>query len=91
MVQFLNYDPAAALTDAVARAIFLNDAFETQDGDHILGAIAVAARAYGARKLSGETGISCHRLETCNDLDLCNLISVLRVLGIRLSVLELGN
>ncbi|PNF71889.1 transcriptional regulator [Stutzerimonas stutzeri] len=91
MVQFINYDPAAALSDAEARAIFLNDAFETQDGDHILGAIAVAVRAYGARKLSSETGISWHRLETCNDLDLCNLISVLHVLGVRLAALKVGN
>ncbi len=91
MAQLIDYDPAAALTHVEAIAIFLQDAFETQDSDHILGAIAVTVRAYGARKLSGETGISCHRLETCSDLDLCSLISVLRVLGIRLSVLELGN
>lgn len=91
MAQLIDYDPAAALTTVEARAIFLQDAFETQDGDHILGAIAVAIRAYGAHKLSGETGVSYRSLEACNDLDLCNLISVLHVLGVRLAALKVGN
>ncbi|GEM_PF-2522307 len=91
MAQLIDYDPAAALTNVEARVIFLQDAFETQNGDHILGAIAVVIRAYGARRLSGETGISCHRLEACNDLELCSLISVLHVLGVRLSVAKVGD
>jgi len=38
MAQLIDYDPAAPLTHVEARAIFLQDAFETQDSDHILGA-----------------------------------------------------
>lgn len=55
---FYPFDFTAALECAEAIEIFLTDAFETQDLEHIAAALAIAARSEGMSELSLRTGFS---------------------------------
>lgn len=52
------YDPADALESPEGIAIFMADAYETGDADHIAQALGVVARAKGMTELAKETGMS---------------------------------
>lgn len=51
-----DFDPAAMLRTDEAIEVFLDDAFQTGDAQHIAAAIGAAARAKGMTKIARETG-----------------------------------
>lgn len=57
-----DYDPAQALTNTEAIEVFLNDAFETGDANHIAKAIGVVARSQGMSSVAKDTGLSREQL-----------------------------
>ena len=57
-----DYDPAAALENEEAIAVFLADALETGDAACISKALGVVARAKGMTELARETGLSREQL-----------------------------
>ncbi|PHV10359.1 addiction module antidote protein [Chitinimonas sp. BJB300] len=57
-----NYDPAEDLTSKEAMAIFIAEAFETNDTHYIAHAIGVVARAKGMKQVASETGLSREQL-----------------------------
>ncbi|MGE6606743.1 addiction module antidote protein [Halomonas sp. NPDC076908] len=84
--QLYDYDPAAALDNEEAIAIFLADAFETGDASYIAKAVGVAARAKGMSQLAVETGLSREQLyrsfgESGNPT-LKTMLAVTRALGV---------
>ncbi|BBI51674.1 addiction module antidote protein [Halomonas sp. AOP13-D3-9] len=84
--QLYEYDPAAALDNEEAIAIFLADAFESGDANYIAKAVGVAARAKGMSQLATETGLSREQLyrsfgESGNPT-LKTMLAVTRALGV---------
>ncbi len=57
-----DYDPAAALENEEAIAVFLADAWETGDATFIAKAMGVVARAKGMTELARATGLSREQL-----------------------------
>ena len=60
--EFTIYDPAAALDSEMAIEVFLADAFETGDANHIAQAIGIVARAKGMADVATRTGLSREQL-----------------------------
>jgi len=60
--QLTNYDPAEDLTSHEAVAIFMAEAFESNDAAYIAHALGVVARAKGMAQIAGETGLSREQL-----------------------------
>lgn len=84
--QLYDYDPAAALDNEEAIAIFLADAFETGDASYIAKAVGVAARAKGMSQLATETGLSREQLYRsfgeAGNPTLKTMLAVIRALGV---------
>jgi probable addiction module antidote protein len=83
-----DFDPADLLKNDEAIEIFLNDAFQTGDAQHIASALGVAARAKGMTKVARETGLAREQLykslsETGNPT-LETTLAVMKALGFRL-------
>lgn len=57
-----NYDPAEDLRTKKAIAIFMAEAFETNDPAYIAHALGVVARAKGMSEIAGKTGLSREQL-----------------------------
>lgn len=57
-----NYDPAEDLVSDQAIAVFMAEAFETNDAGYIAHAIGVVARAKGMTQIAKETGLSREHL-----------------------------
>ncbi|SDZ64571.1 addiction module antidote protein [Pseudomonas sp. NFIX28] len=81
-----DYDPAAALRDPQAIALFMADAFETGDAGYIAKALGVVARAKGMTELAHETGLSREQLYRSfsekGNPTLKTLLAVMRALGL---------
>ena len=56
------YDPAEDLGSDEAIAIFMAEAFETNDAAYISHALGVVARAKGMAEIAGQTGLSREQL-----------------------------
>ncbi|NVZ25545.1 hypothetical protein HX881_08325 [Pseudomonas gingeri] len=56
-----DYDPASALEDAPSVAIFMADAFESDDVGYIALALEVVARAKSMAHPARESGRPCER------------------------------
>ena len=86
-----DYDPAEALEGPEAIAIFMADAFETNDADHIAQALGVVARAKGMGELAKETGLSRQQLYRSfsknGNPTLKTLLAVTRALGVDITAL----
>jgi probable addiction module antidote protein len=52
------YDPAEDLDAADAIAVFLSEAFKTEDAGYIAHALGVVARAKGMAEIANRTGLS---------------------------------
>lgn len=52
------YDPAEDLDSAEAIAVFLSEAFQTEDAGYIAHALGVVARAKGMAEVAARTGLS---------------------------------
>jgi probable addiction module antidote protein len=88
--QIYDYDPAAALENEAAIAVFLADALETGDATYIAKALGVVARAKGMTELARATGLSREQLYRSfseqGNPTLKTLLSVMRALGVELTV-----
>ncbi|MDP9770020.1 putative addiction module antidote protein [Kosakonia cowanii] len=84
------YDPAAALVNDEAIALFMADALETGDAAHIARALGVIARAKGMSDIAAETGLSREQLYRSfsekGNPTLKTTLSVMKALGIELTV-----
>jgi probable addiction module antidote protein len=56
------YDPAEDLGSEQAMAVFMAEAFKTNDAAYIAHALGVLARAKGMAQIAGETGLSREQL-----------------------------
>lgn len=88
MEKFTDYDPARALETEEDIALFIADAFETENAAYIAKALGVAARAKGMAQIAKETGIGRERLYDSfsekGNPTLKTLIAVTKALGIKL-------
>ncbi|APZ07568.1 MULTISPECIES: addiction module antidote protein [Kosakonia] len=84
------YDPAAALVNDEAIALFMADALETGDAAYIARALGVIARAKGMSDIAAETGLSREQLYRSfsekGNPTLKTTLSVMKALGIELTV-----
>jgi probable addiction module antidote protein len=83
------YDPAEDLGSDEAVAVFMEEAFKTQDASYIAHALGVVARAKGMTQIARETGLSREQLyrsfsETGNPT-LKTTLAVMKALGITLA------
>ena len=56
------YDPAADLGSDEAVALFMAEAFQTNDAGYVAHALGVVARAKGMAQIAGKTGLSREQL-----------------------------
>ena len=83
------YDPAEDLATDDAVALFMAQAFETNDAGYIAHALGVVARAKGMAQIAGQTGLSREQLyrsfsENGNPT-LKTTLAVVKALGIELT------
>ena len=83
------YDPAEDLATDDAVALFVAQAFETNDAGYIAHALGVVARAKGMAQIAGQTGLSREQLyrsfsENGNPT-LKTTLAVMKALGIGLT------
>ena len=83
------YDPAEDLTTDDAVALFMAQAFETNDAGYITHALGVVARAKGMAQIAGQTGLSREQLyrsfsENGNPT-LKTTLAVMKALGVELT------
>ena len=83
------YDPAGDLTTDEAIALFMDDAFATNDSAYVAHALGVVARATGMTQVAKHTGLSREQLyrslsENGNPA-LSTTLAVLDALGIGLA------
>jgi probable addiction module antidote protein len=84
-----NYDPADDLGSDEAIAIFMAEAFQTNDAGYISHALGVVARAKGMALIAGQTGLSREQLYRSfsqqGNPTLKTTLAVMKALGIRLT------
>ncbi len=83
------YDPAEDLTSDTAIAVFMAEAFQSEDAAYIAHAIGVVARAKGMGLIANETGLSREQLYRSFSVNgnptLKTTIAVMKVLGVELT------
>ncbi|EIG63353.1 MULTISPECIES: addiction module antidote protein [Bradyrhizobium] len=83
------YDPAEDLQSDEAIAVFMEEAFKTEDAAYIAHALGVVARAKGMTQIAKETGLSREQLyrsfSTNGNPTLKTTIAVMKALGIELT------
>jgi len=88
------YDPAEDLTSAEAIAVFLSEAFRTEDAGYIAHALGVVARAKGMAEIAARTGLSRVQLyrsfSSAGNPRLKTILVVMSALGIELSARSQG-
>ena len=84
-----NYDPAEDLTSEQAMAVFMNEAFETNDVSYIAHALGVVARAKGMAQIAVQTGLSREQLyrsfSGTGNPTLKTTLAVMKALGLDLA------
>ena len=83
------FDPAADLASDEAIAVFMAEAFQTNDAAYVAHALGVVARAKGMAQIAGQTGLSREQLyrsfsESSNPT-LKTTLAVMKALGIELT------
>ena len=83
------YDPAEDLTSAEAIALFMAEAFRTNDTGYIAHSLGLIARAKGMAQIASQTGLSreqlyCSFSENGNPT-LKTTLAVIKALGIELT------
>ena len=85
-----NYDPAEDLTSDEAIAIFMAEAFQTNDAGYIAHALGVVARVKGMAQIAVQTGLSREQLYRSFSENgtptLKTTLAVMKALGIELTV-----
>jgi len=83
------YDPAEDLRSEEAIAVFMAEAFETQDAGYIAHALGVVARAKGMAQIADQTGLSREQLYRSfsehGNPTLKTTLAVMKALGIELT------
>lgn len=83
------YDPAEDLTSGESIAIFMSEAFETEDTAYIAHALGVVARAKGMAQIADKTGLSREQLyrsfSSSGNPTLKTTLAVMKALGIQLT------
>ena len=83
------YDPAEDLQSDEAIAVFMEEAFKTEDAGSIAHALGVVARAKGMALIANETGLSREQLyrsfSSNGNPTLKTTIAVMKALGIELT------
>ncbi len=83
------FDPAEGLTSDEAIAVFMVEAFRTEDAGYIAHALGVVARAKGMTQIAQETGLSREQLyrsfSKTGNPTLKTTVSVMKALGIALT------
>jgi probable addiction module antidote protein len=84
-----NYDPAEDLGSKKAIAIFMAEAFKTDDPAYIAHALGVVARAKGMSEIASRTGLSREQLyrsfSAKGNPTLKTTLAVMRALNIKLT------
>ncbi len=83
--QISDFDPAASLSSTEAIAVFLSDAFEAGAASHVASALRVAVRAAHQNRTVEAASLPHCDLDL-DDLPLATELSVLKALGLRLTV-----
>src|SRR4051794_29375207 len=83
------YDPAEDLSSAEAIAVFLSEAFRTEDAGYIAHALGVVARTKGMAKIAARTGLSRVQLylsfSPAGNPSLKTVVAVMGALGVELA------
>lgn len=83
------YDPAEDLSSDEAMALFMAEAFQTNDAGYIAHALGVVARAKGMAQIAGQTGLSREQLyrsfSANGNPTLKTTLAVMKALGIELT------
>lgn len=83
------YDPAEDLSSDEAMAVFMAEAFQTNDASYIAHALGVVARAKGMAQIAGQTGLSREQLyrsfSANGNPTLKTTLAVMKALGIELT------
>ena len=83
------YDPAEDLASGEAIAVFMAEAFKTNDAQYISHAIGVVARAKGMAQIAAQTGLSREQLYRSfserGNPTLKTTLAVMSALGIELT------
>ena len=84
-----SYDPVADLSTDEAIALFMAEAFQTNDAGYVAHALGVVARAKGMAQIAGQTALSREQLyrsfsENGNPT-LKTTLAVMKALGIELT------
>jgi probable addiction module antidote protein len=84
-----NYDPAEDLGSKEAIAVFMAEAFETNDPAYIAHALGVVARAKGMSEIASRTGLSREQLyrsfSAKGNPTLKTTLAVMKALNIKLT------
>jgi probable addiction module antidote protein len=83
------YDPAEDLGSDEAIAVFMAEAFKTNDVAYIAHALGVVARAKGMAQIAGQTGLSREQLYRSfsekGNPTLKTTLAVMKALGVQLT------
>jgi probable addiction module antidote protein len=83
------YDPAEDLGSDEAIAVFMAEAFQTNDAGYIAHALGVVARAKGMAQIAGQTGLSREQLYRSfsekGNPTLKTTLAVMNALGVQLT------
>lgn len=83
------FDPAEGLDSEEAIAVFLEEAFKTEDAGYIAHALGVVARAKGMSQVASEAGLSREQLYRSlseeGNPTLKTTIAVMKALGVELT------
>ena len=83
------YDPAEDLVSDEAMAVFVEEAFRTEDAGYVAHALGIVARAKGMTQIANETGLSREQLyrsfSANGNPTLKTTIAVMKALGIELT------
>jgi probable addiction module antidote protein len=84
-----NYDPAEDLGSGEAIAVFMAEAFQTNDVGYISHALGVVARAKGMTQIASQTGLSREQLYRSfsekGNPTLKTTLAVMKALGVQLT------
>ncbi len=87
--KWTTYDPAEYLGSDEDVAIFMADAFETEDPAYIAHALGIVARAKGMTQIAAQTGLSREQLYRSfsknGNPTLKTTLTVMKALGIQLT------
>ena len=87
--KFTTYDPAEDLLSGEGIAIYISEAFATNDVGYIAHALGVVARAKGMAQIASETGLSREQLYRSFSAEgnptLKTTLAVMQALGVTLA------